>query len=103
MLARLALSPDAAATDGDPGEPEAVAVDLVGGAAVLLDVLVAAVLVREAAQEGRARQAARDVVNTVFAFSGLAVCGRWRSRVTFRAGGLRRVGHFSVEEEEEVD
>ena len=70
VLARLALSPDAAAAaDGDPGEPEAVAVDLVGGAAVLLDVLVAAVLVREAAQEGRARQAARDVANTVFAFS----------------------------------
>ena len=39
------------------------------GAAVLLDVLVAAVLIREAAQEGLARQAAGDVVNTVFAFS----------------------------------
>ena len=43
-LAWLALPPDAAAADGDPGEPEAVAVDLVRGAAVLLDVLVAAVL-----------------------------------------------------------
>ena len=65
----LPLPPDAAAADGDPGEPEAVAVDLVGGAAVLLDVLVAAVLVREAAQERLARQAPGDVVNTVFAFS----------------------------------
>ena len=73
VLARLALSPDAAAAHGDPGEPEAVAVDLVGGAAVLLDVLVAAVLVGEAAQERLARQAPRDVVNTVFASSGLAV------------------------------
>ena len=68
-LGGLPLPPDAAAADGDPGEPEAVAVDLVGGAAVLLDVLVAAVLVREAAQERLARQAPGDVVNTVFAFS----------------------------------
>ena len=72
-LAAPSLPPDAAAADGDPGEPEPVAVDLVGGAAVLLDVLVAAVLVGEAAQERLARQAPRDVVNTVFASSGLAV------------------------------
>ena len=74
LAATPPLPPDAAAAaDGDPGEPEPVAVDLVGGAAVLLDVLVAAVLVGEAAQERLARQAPRDVVNTVFASSGLAV------------------------------
>ena len=69
LAAAPPLPPDAAAADGDPGEPEPVAVDLVGGAAVLLDVLVAAVLVREAAQERLARQAPGDVVNTVFASS----------------------------------
>ena len=53
-----------------PGEPGAGAEDLVRGAAVLLDVLVAAVLVGEAAKEGGAAQAARDVTDAVFAFSG---------------------------------
>ena len=45
--------------------------DLVGGAAVLLDVLVPAVLVGKTPKEGPAAHAASDVSNTVFAFGGI--------------------------------
>lgn len=55
-----------------PVESGSRAVDLVGCTAVLLDVLVPAVLVREAPEEVLAREAARDVANTVFAFFGPA-------------------------------
>ena len=47
-----------------------------GGAAVLLDVLVSAVLVGETSEKGFAREASGDVANTVFAFFGPA----WKIR-----------------------
>ncbi len=54
----LAASPTSAAS---------MAIDFVGGTAVLLDVLVPAVLIREATQERLAREAAGDVRDRVFA------------------------------------
>ena len=92
VLAAPLFSPPLFSHRRASSESESVAVDLVGGAAVLLDVLVTAVLVREAPEERLARQAPGDVANTVFAFSaaggrpGRPVCNDNREKADFREG-----------------